>query len=123
MSKPPIAKPRYTADQVADAITKARGMVSVAARNLGCHPDTVRAYKKRYASVAAAFAESRESTTDMAELSLFKAISEGEAWAVSLYLKTIGKNRGYVERLEQQHSGPDGGPLTLTVTVIDDRSA
>ena len=38
----------------------------------------------------------------MAELSLFKAIQTGEAWAVCFYLKTQGKDRGYVERYETQ---------------------
>ena len=88
---------RYTVPQIITALQQARGMVTVAARSLGCNPQTVRNYIARHATVAQALHEERERTTDVAELALYKAIQQGEAWAVSLYLKTQGRDRGYVE--------------------------
>jgi hypothetical protein len=105
------------------ALLDAKGMKTVAARAIGCDQATVHRYVHAYPRVAAALVEARDRMTDVAEMALFDAISGREPWAVALYLKTIGKERGYVERSEQQHSGPDGGPLALTVKVIDDRQS
>lgn len=88
---------RYTAQQMIDALHETRGMVSLAAKRLGCAPDTVYRYIREYPTVAHAQRLEREAVTDLAELSLYKAIQSGEGWAVCFYLKTQGKERGYVE--------------------------
>ena len=44
-------------------------------------------------------------TLDFAESQLFKQIKENNTTATIFYLKTKGKNRGYIERQEIQHSG------------------
>lgn len=90
-------------------------MVSVAARNLGCNRRTIQRYAKRHETVREALEDARELMTDTAELALYKAIRDGEAWAVCFYLKTQGKQRGYVERSE--HTGADGGPVAFTVLI------
>ena len=56
--------------QVVAAIGQTKGLVSQAARVLGCDPDTVRSYVTRYPGVQAALTEEREAMTDAAELSL-----------------------------------------------------
>ena len=89
---------KFKVHEVIDAIDEAHGLVSVAARRLGCHPETVRNYVKRHPTVAQALKDARDHTTDIAEQALFKAIQKGEGWAVCFYLKTQGKSRGYVER-------------------------
>jgi hypothetical protein len=96
---------RYTAQQVIDAVTTGKGLVTVAARHLGCHPDTIRRYRREYPTVAAAFQVQREGITDMAEAALYKAINDGQPWAVCFYLKTQGRDRGYIERHENDNTG------------------
>ena len=95
-----MSGPKYRTDQVIEAIHATRGLVTLAAQRLNCDPDTVRNYCKRHATVAAALKEERERMTDVAELSLYNKIQEGEGWAVCFYLKTQGRDRGYVERHE-----------------------
>jgi hypothetical protein len=56
-----------------------------------------------FPEVAEAVADAREELIDIAELRLRKAVQDGEAWAIALTLKTIGKGRGYVERHEVQN--------------------
>ena len=105
---------RYTTEQVIDALRKTRGLISLAATALGCEPQTVRSYVKRYPTVATALREERERMTDIAEASLYQQIKDGQGWAVCFYLKTIGKERGYVERAQVEHSG------TLNVETLSD---
>lgn len=94
---------KYTVKQIIDALRATKGMVSLAARKLECEAQTVRNYIKRHPTIAEAQKEIRESTTDVAELSLFKAIQEGQPWAVALYLKTVGRDRGYADRVDHYH--------------------
>lgn len=98
---------QYTAAQMIEAIRATKGLISLAAKKLSCHPTTIRSYVARYPTVAEALKEEREAMTDTAELALFNAIQAKHAWAVCFYLKTQGKNRGYVERLETSNQNWD----------------
>lgn len=57
-------------------------------------------YAKRHATVQQAIDEEREMMLDVGELSLARAVQNGEAWAVCFLLKTQGKSRGYVEKTQ-----------------------
>ena len=46
---------------------------------------------------------------------VYQAIIAGEPWAVQFRLRTKGKGRGYVERVEQDIRGKDGGPVQFQV--------
>jgi hypothetical protein len=102
-------KPRFTASQVIAALQATHGMVYLAAKRLKCDPDTVLNYCKRYPSVEAVKQSQRGQMIDLAEQKLWESIQKGEAWGITLCLKTIGKDRGYVER--QEVTGNDGAPL------------
>src|SRR5262245_33874272 len=99
------ARPRYTAQQVIDALHATRGLVYLAAKRLQCDPDTVMNYCKRHPTVEQAKHDARGELLDNAEEKLWEAVQRGEAWAIAFALKTIGKSRGYVERQELQHDG------------------
>lgn len=109
-------KPRYTAAEVIAALKETKGMMFLAAKRLGCDHDTVLNYCKRHPSVQAAKDAERGEMVDAAELKLWQSIQNGEAWGITLTLKTLGKDRGYVERTEQ--TGKDGAPLNEVVKVI-----
>lgn len=91
---------KFTAKQIVAALNNSKGMVYVAARQLGCTANTIYNYAKRYPAVQTAIDAQRGTMIDTAEIALWKAIQNGEGWAISLALKTIGKHRGYVERVE-----------------------
>lgn len=96
-----MARPeRFTTEEVAAALRKARGFVSVAARHLGCQEATVRRYIENYATVKLAQREAREEMKDIAEGKLFANISKGDNTAIIFFLKTQAKDRGYIERSE-----------------------
>ena len=110
-------KQRFTPKQVADTLTETRGMVFLAAKKLGCSDDTIYNYAKRYKAVGDALRQQRGQFVDMAELKLWNAVNEGEAWAVQFALRTLGKERGYVERSEV--TGKDGNEFVIKVVYAD----
>ena len=112
-----MATDRFTAQQVADALTQAKGFVSVAARNLGCADNTVRNYMERYAVCKQAVTDARESMIDIAEGRLYQNINSGDNTAIIFFLKTQAKHRGYIERYEQRTevSGPNGDDIPIRV--------
>jgi hypothetical protein len=110
-----VAVERHTADAMAEALRKARGIKVVAAKMLGCSRVTVQNYCNRYASVQAAAEEARETLIDVAEGKLVQRVDAGDWDAVRFVLVTIGKGRGYVMR--QEATGADGGPIQMDHSV------
>ena len=78
--------------------------VYLAAAKLGCHADTIYARAKECPALAAAMRHERGVVVDTAEQKLFDAITAGEPWAIQLALKTLGKDRGYVEKTEVEQT-------------------
>lgn len=104
---------KFKVEDVVTALQNSSGLVYVAARQLGCSANTVYNYAKRYPQVQEAIDGERGLLIDTAELALVRAVERGEAWAVSLVLKTIGKARGYTETTRTEVTGADGGELTI----------
>ncbi len=96
-----MAKPQFTVEQVITALTESKGMVTVAAKKLGCSPTTVHNYIAKHTTIRDAMDAARDSQLDFAELKLFEEIKNNNTTAIIFYLKTVGKRRGYVERSEQ----------------------
>jgi hypothetical protein len=81
------------------------GLISLMAQRLGCHSNTVRNYIARHPTLKAAIDQEREVLVDEAEFGLRKAVRDIQPWAVGLVLKTLGKDRGYVEKQQIEMSG------------------
>ena len=108
---------RTTLKQCKEALIKADGIVSQAARNLGITRNALNQRIMKYPALKAACAEAREYLIDKGESALVTAVENNEAWAISLLLKTLGKNRGYVEKTE---FGVDGN-ITVNVVKFSDK--
>lgn len=103
-------------DAIVAALRKKKGMVFLAAKLLGCSAATIYKRAKESELIRETMAEARGKVIDDAEEKLANAVARGEAWAITLALKTIGKHRGYVERMEQ--TGADGAPLEKGTNVV-----
>lgn len=87
-------------EDVKRELRDARGIVSVAAHNLGITRSALDRRIQRNAGLQKIKAESRDTIIDYAESKLFKAIKNEDWRAIKYTLSTLGKSRGYVERTE-----------------------
>jgi transposase-like protein len=114
---------KYTPQQMIDALIETNGMITLAARRLGCSSNTVRRYIRQYATVAAAQREAQERLGDQVELTLISMalgerdkttgqyIREPNIAALIFLAKTKFKHRGFVER--QEVTGAQGGEIIV----------
>jgi hypothetical protein len=100
---------RYTPKQVIEALHECKGMMYLTAQRLGCDPDTVQNYCKRYPRVMAVKKSYQGRLVDTAELKLWQAVNNGDLHAAMFVLRTLGRDRGYGEKTEI--TGKDGGPI------------
>ena len=107
---------KFSNKSIIEAVQAVNGMIYLAARKLGCTPQTIYNRMEKNAQIREAVEMSRGEMIDIAEQKLRMAVSNGEPWSIGLVLKTIGKNRGYVER--QEVTGADGGKIV--VRLVDD---
>lgn len=101
--------------EVAEALTKAKGIVAVAAEILGCCRQTVNDHVLKHAEVRKAQEDARESVVDFAEGKLIQKMNQGDLRAIIFMLETQGKKRGYVKRSEM--TGADGEPIPAEFTL------
>lgn len=84
------------------AIIEYKGQVATIARNFNMASNGLRQRIARDPELEELLQSQRELLIDKAENVLEAAIDKGELDAAKFALKTIGKNRGYVERQETQ---------------------
>jgi 3'-phosphoadenosine 5'-phosphosulfate sulfotransferase len=93
-------KPKYTTEQIVDALRQTHGLISKAAERLNCSTSTIYERKLGSKAIQQAIDECRDEIIDYAELALRSAVLERQPWAVALVLRTIGRKRGYYESHE-----------------------
>lgn len=102
---------RYSDRAIIKALQQTRGLIAPAAAAIGCDEMTIRRRVREVAEVASAMHEARAGLLDLAESKLLEAIVGGEAWAISLTLRTLGRERGYGDAVAL--TGPGGGALAI----------
>lgn len=89
------------------------GNIRLIANRLGVSRQTIYSYKKKWKTVEDALKDEKEEMLDLAENKLWKLINDENITAIIFYLKTQGKQRGYVER--QEYTGADDEPMEIVV--------
>jgi predicted transcriptional regulator len=107
---------KITQDKFRRAAKGTGGILMQIAKRLDCTREAV----SRWVSKNGEYAQpilfhEREQILDMAEGSLFQQVQEKQAWATKYLLSTKGKERGYVEKQEIEHS--EARPIKM---VFDD---
>jgi hypothetical protein len=102
--------------QVLDALEKTLGVISPACKMVGISRQTFYNWLNDDADFKCKFDEINQFQIDFVESKLFENINNGDTPCTIFYLKTKGRERGYIERKEI--TGADGKKL-FEVTIID----
>ena len=91
---------------VQDAIIELDGNISAVARRFKVSRGAIYKFiNEKYPDLLECVKEARESMVDEVESELYKQAKKGNTVAMIFFLKTQGKARGYVEKVEQENSG------------------
>lgn len=92
---------QFKAQEIIDALKTTKGMITLAARQLHCAPNTVRRYIREYPTVAEAAKDFNDQTGDEVELVLYdEAIKKRNPTLIMFLARTKYKDRGYTEKIE-----------------------
>ena len=98
-----------------DALEKSLGVVTTACKKVGIGRTMFYEYMKDD-NFREQVDDLQNVALDFAESQLHKQIQDGNTAATIFYLKTKGKNRGYVER--QEITGAEGLPNDIKIEII-----
>jgi len=95
----------YTAAQFIKAIPGTGGIISTISKRVGCSWHTAKKYITKFPTVAKVYRDECEAITDMAELTIIKAIKGNDAQTAKWYLTMKGRDRGYAVTRRQEITG------------------
>lgn len=109
-----------------DSMIKCLGIVTTAAKMAGIDRVTHYKWMNSDPEYARMIADVDNIALDFAESKLHKKIEKGDTIATIFYLKTKGKKRGYIERVDHDHTtGGDKLPAAstgpVTITIVEDK--
>ena len=102
---------------IIEALEKSLGVVTTSCKKVGIGRTQFYHWLKEDDDFRYEVEDIQNVALDFAESQLHKQIGEGNTSATIFYLKTKGKNRGYVER--QEITGADGMPTNFQIEIID----
>lgn len=113
-----MRRDKISNEQIIKALIKHNGLVKYAASMLKIDRNTLATWIKDEPLLQEAQQEAREGFIDEMESQLAKNVRDGKEASVIFGLKTLGRNRGYVERIEyaehiEQELFPDRDPNSL----------
>tara|TARA_A200000159_G_scaffold38607_1_gene34981 strand:+ start:8407 stop:8772 length:366 start_codon:yes stop_codon:yes gene_type:complete len=104
-----VNKTEHHKKAILEALEQSLGVVTTACRKIGVGRTTFYGWLKEDPEFKKQVDDISNIALDFAESHLHKQIKGGNTSATIFYLKTKGKNRGYVERTE--HTGFEGTKL------------
>lgn len=108
---------QYDIAQMAKALYLGHGIISNAAKRMGCDRKTITKYMQDYPELQEWADLGREYSVDLAEDALMARIKKGDTTAILFKLRTQGKDRGYIEKREIEQTTQ----TNVTVVAMDYR--
>lgn len=96
---------KVTVSEVEALVAETKGNIAHIARKLGVSRGTIWTRCQESPSLMQALTDAREAMLDNAESMLYKKVLEGSTVELLFFLKTQGRSRGYIERVEQAQVG------------------
>lgn len=109
--------PKLKSEEVESKLRELVGNFAAVARALGVTRQAVSGFVNKRPALKAVAEECRETFVDEVESAIYKEALNGNVTAQIFILKTLGKNRGYVEKQQIEHSGTDGAMPGVNVYI------
>ena len=113
---PKVTKINILKENLIINLEKSLGVVTSACRASGCDRGTFYKYYNADAKFRAKCDDIKNVALDFVESQLYKQIKNDNVTAAIFYLKTKGKDRGYIERVEQDVRTREG---SFDLPVVD----
>lgn len=115
-----IGRKNVPREELIEAIKKTRGLLYLASNVLGVNHVTLSKLIESDDELAQIWREEKGKTLDRAEAKLMQAVDKGEQWAITMILRTLGRERGYVER--QEVASMSHVKLEIVEEIVDSSS-
>jgi len=109
MDEAPAPNRTYSDAEMIAALEANYGIVSRAAKAIGCNEATIRGRAKKSAKLRKAIIAHRADLVDLAETGLAHHLEKKEPWAIRFALERLGRDRGWGEKPAAET--PDLSPL------------
>ena len=103
------------------ALEQSLGIVTTACKSVGIARQTHYTRMQDDPNYRQSVEELKNMSIDFAETQLFNQMKNGNVTAVIFYLKTQGKNRGYIERQELDLTSEDGPIVPFIIQRADEK--
>jgi molybdate-binding protein len=103
---------KIAVEELSAQLEKDKGNIAATARMFGVSRGTIHNRINESSTLQQVLIDARESMLDNAESVLYKKVLEGSTPELIFFLKTQGRNRGYVERQEIDHRMKDVSELS-----------
>jgi hypothetical protein len=100
-------------EKIIKQIHKYRGNISAVAKALQRSRNTIYLFMRDNPEVKQALDDEREILIDGIENKFYEQCLEGNTTSMIFFLKTQGKNRGWIEKREHEITGKDSGPIVV----------
>ena len=100
------------------ALPGSHGVQSIIAKKCGVDRSQITLFIRKNPELKELCLEEREKIIDVAENRLFKAADNGDKWAIDKIVSTIGKERGWVESQQIEHSGKIDNKIEVEIIRI-----
>ena len=91
---------RHSNERITEALRSQGGIIAAAAQVLRVSRQTLYVWIRAEPELQALVAELRDEILDLAEGQLLKAVKDGSERSVHFMLKTIGRERGYGDKID-----------------------
>ena len=115
-----VGRKNIPRDELIEAIKKTRGLLYLASNVLGVNHVTLSKLIESDEELSQIWREEKGKTLDRAEAKLMQAVDKGEQWAITMILRTLGRERGYVER--QEVASMSHVKLEIVEEIVDSSS-
>lgn len=107
-------KNKYSKKQIINALIQNNGLITFAAKSLGCHRNTISNAMREDPSIWEAYVDFNEVTLDLAENVIRSSIMAGDVKTAMWFLEKKGQSRGYGIKDLDSNSDEHAPPTPLS---------